>query len=150
MKKSQSGVSLIEILFSIAILSVILVIATTYFGSLNQRSILVTQASEQIQQLASVGYEWKSAQSQTDFNGISLSALQQAGLLDNSDSYSQKSPWGGDISLSADSQDPNYLQISMNKIPKTECANLSNRLSNIAHRQSDNSDCSRGIYFIVL
>lgn len=150
MKKSQSGISLIEILMGIVIISVILGIVFVYFNPLSQRSVLVTQASAQIQQLASVSYEWKSGQSQADFSGLSLSVLQNAGLLDSSDTYTQKSPWGSNFQLSADTDDPNYLQISVTQIPPAACNNLIDKLRSVAHRQANNSDCAQGFYFIVL
>ncbi len=150
MKKFQSGISLIEILMGIVIISVILGMVFLYFNPLSQSSVLVTQASAQIQQLASVSYEWKSGQSQTDFSGLSLSVLQNAGLLDSSDTTTQKSPWGSNIQLGADSEDPNYLQISMTQIPPPACANLIDKLSNVAHRQANAADCAKGSYFIVL
>lgn len=150
MKKSQSGLYLIEILLGIVIISFILGMVLIFFNPLAQRSVLVTKAAQQIQQLASVSYEWRSGQSQTDFSGLSLAVLQNAGLLDSSDNYTQQSPWGSDIELKADTDDPGYLQISMTQIPQAACNNLIDKLSNIAHRQAKNSDCAQNYYFIVL
>ncbi len=150
MKKFQSGLSVIEILLGIVIIASILGMVFIFYNPLSQRGILVTQAAQQIQQLASVSYEWKSAQSQNDFNGISLAVLQSAGLLDSSDNYTQKSPWGSNIQLNADTDNPAYVQISMDRIPQEACSNLADKLNQIAHRQSDKSDCDKGFYFIVL
>lgn len=150
MKKFQSGISLLEILLGLVLICAFLGTVAIYFNSLNQRSILVTQAAQQIQQLASISYEWKSAQSQTDFSGLSLPVLQEAGLLNSADTDAQKSPWGQDFILSADTADPSYLKILINKIPEAACANLIHQLSNIAHRQSYGGDCAKGTYFIVL
>ena len=77
----QRGLSLIEILLSLAIISVILMMIVNYYSTQNKDQVLVSKAAAQIQQLASVSYEWQTAQSKMDFTGITLTVLQDAGLL---------------------------------------------------------------------
>jgi len=145
MRRCQQGLSLIEVIFSLGIMAIIFAVVADYYYSQNKRYLEVSKAVTQIQQLASVSYEWQAAQSQTDFNGISLSVLQQAGLLAAIDSYSQIDPWGGTMSLAAD-EDPRYVLITLPKIPADVCSNLYNRMSTLAHHQ----ECSAGNYSIAM
>lgn len=146
MKNSQTGLSILEVLFSLAIMGVIFAIIANYYYTQNKTYLQVSKAATQIQQLASISYEWQTAQSQTTFTDISLSALQAAGLLNPKDNYSQIDPWGGAISIAADKNDARYLLITLPKIPANVCANLANRMANIAHQQQ----CAGGNYTITL
>ncbi len=94
MNQSSSGLSLLEVIFSLTIIAVILAVVVHYFYD-NQLNLQVSKAATQIQQLASVSYEWQTAQSQKDFSGISIDALQAAGLLEKNSDYTGLDPWGG-------------------------------------------------------
>jgi prepilin-type N-terminal cleavage/methylation domain-containing protein len=146
----QRGLSLIEILLSLAIISVILMMIVNYYSTQNKDQLLVSKAAAQIQQLASVSYEWQTAQSKMDFTGISLTVLQDAGLLSATDNYSQKSPWGGGINITAENSNPQYVLITLDKIPRSACANLRERMSQVAHSQSSSNECAQGSYYISL
>lgn len=148
--KHQNGISLLETLLSLVIISVILVIVANYYFSQNQLNLNVSKANTQIHQLASVAYEWQTAQQQNDFTGLSMAALQTAGLLPFDDPYSQINPWGGSISISPYASNPTYLQITLSKIPVDACKNLRNRMANIAYAQTSDADCSNGQYQIAL
>ena len=143
--KNQQGISLLEVLFSLAIICTILTIVANYYFSQNKRYMEVSKAATQIHQLANVSYEWQTAQAQADFRGISLNALQAAGLLPKSDSYSQVNPWGGAIRVSA-ANDSQYVAITLLKVPSDACANLRSRMANSAHTQY----CAGGIYYISM
>lgn len=146
MIQSQKGLSVLEVLFSLAIMSVIFAIVINYYYKQNKFYVEVSKAATQIQQLASLSYEWQTAQSQTDFSGISLTTLQNAGLLPEKDKYSQIDPWGGMIDISKDDDDSKYVKITLAKVPKEQCANLMNRMAQTAHRQG----CADGGYFISI
>lgn len=149
MKNPQQGLSLLEILCSLAIIAILATIVANFYATQNKTLLQVSKAAEQIQQLGNVSYEWQTAQSKLDFNGISISALQDAGLLPT-DNYSQQGPWGGLISLSADSSYPQYILITLENIPPEACSNLRDRLREIAHNQSSASECAQGRYYIVI
>ncbi len=141
----QRGLSLLEVIFSLAIISVILAIVANYYLTQNKLYLAVGKAATQIQQLANVSYEWQTAQAQADFQGISMESLQAAGLLSKGDLYSQIDPWGGAITITADN-DPRYVAITLDKIPKAACANLLGHMQNTAHNQS----CGNGSYYISM
>jgi type II secretory pathway pseudopilin PulG len=149
MNNKLRGISLIEILFSLAIICVILTIIFNYYTQ-NKRSLNVTKATTQIQKLVNLSYEWQAAQTQTDFTGISVAALQTAGLLSTIDHFSQIDPWGGDITVAPYQNDPHYVQILLTKIPNDDCINLRNRMVNDAHQQTSSADCAKGDYFIAM
>lgn len=150
MRNAERGLSLIEILFGLAIMSIIFVMVADYYYSQNKRYLEVGKAATQIQQLASISYEWQTTQSQSDFQGISLTVLQNAGLLSKTDTYSQLDPWGGSISIAADQNDPHYVAITLPQIPEYACTNLRSRMANVAHTQSSAGECTQGAYYITL
>lgn len=147
---NQKGISLLEILFSLTVIAVIFAIVANYFYTQNKNYLTVGKAATQIQQLADMSYEWQTAQGQNNFEGISQSALQQAGLLTVNDQYSQINPWGGQIIIAADNNDSRYVLITLSSVPTDACNNLRSRLNSIAHTQSSNADCTGGGYHISL
>lgn len=150
MRNTERGLSILEVLFSLAIMAVIFAMVANYYYSQNKRYLEVGKAATQLQQLASVSYEWQTAQAQSDFSGLSLAVLQKAGLLDANDNYSQIDPWGGAITLTADKQDAHYISITLPKIPNYACTNLRSRMANVAHSQSSADECAQGSYQITL
>lgn len=147
--KNQSGLSLLEVLFSLAVTAVIMVTVINHFLTQNQRYLQVSQVAAQIQQLASVSYEWQTAQQLPDFTELTLQKLLNAGLLINSN-FNTLSPWGSQITLTPDPKDAHYLQITVPKIPNEACANLSDKMTTIAHAQTSATDCNSGEYQISL
>ena len=139
----SDGLTLLETLFSLAIIAVIVMIVANYYYSQNKLYMETSKAATQIQQLANLSYEWQAAQSQSDFSGISLSALKTAGLL--TDSFAQTNPWNGAIDVEA-STDSRYVAIILYRVPDNACINLRTRMMNTAHTQS----CSNGTYAISL
>lgn len=149
MNQSSSGLSLLEVIFSLTIIAVILAVVVHYFYD-NQLNLQVSKAATQIQQLASVSYEWQTAQSQKDFSGISIDALQAAGLLEKNSDYTGLDPWGGHFVVSADADNPHYVQIALPSIPESACNNLREKMKNLAHAQASDIDCSQNNYFVSL
>lgn len=149
MNSGQRGISLLEVLCSLVITAVILLIVANYFYNQSQRYEQVSRATRQIQELASVSYEWQTAQSQTNFKGLSMNTLKAAGLLPE-DSLVQQDPWGGAITLGPSDKNPNYLGILLPNTPEDACKNLRNRMASVAHEQSSSADCQKGGYYIIL
>jgi type II secretory pathway pseudopilin PulG len=149
MKHAQCGITILEILCSLAIMAIIFT-TITYYYTQNQRYMAVSKAAAQIQQLANVSYEWQAAQAQADFAGLSMTALQSSGLLNKIDNYTQIDPWGGNMTVAPDPADPRYMRITLSKIPTNACANLRDRMTQTAHNQSSAADCNSGSYYISL
>lgn len=145
--KRTLGISILEVLGSLGVISVILTMISWYYLSQNKLYMEVSKATAQIQQLANLSYEWQTAQARADFNGISIAALQSAGLLSPNDHYTDMNPWGGNISIAPDPNDPHYVAITMQNVPNHACNNLTNRLLNVAHNQNCND---RGSYSISI
>ncbi len=149
MKKLSYGLSLLEVLCSLVIMAVIFSLVVTYFFN-NQQNVQTSKVATQIQQLASVSYEWQSAQAQGDFSGLSLETLQNAGLFTKGNDYTELNPWGGAYSLSADTDNPHYLRITIPTVPEAACNNLREKMKNLAHAQASEGDCSKNNYFVTL
>lgn len=148
--KYQKGLSLLEIIFSLSVITVILTIIVNYFYTQNKHYVTITKAATQIQYLADMSYEWQTSRGENNFQGISETALQEAGLVSANDQYAQINPWGGHITISEDSDDSRYVLITLNGIPENACHNLRNRMNSIAHHQSSDADCAIGSYHISL
>jgi len=150
MLAKQRGLSLLEVLCSLAVIAVIIAIMINYYYTQNQRSLKVTKAATQIQQIASVSYEWQAAQSQSDFSGISLPILQAAGLLSPDYNYTQVSPWGGEISVQPDPANAQYVRISLLLVPEYACTQLQELLKEVAFSQATGHNCKEGNYYISM
>jgi type II secretory pathway pseudopilin PulG len=148
MRNLQRGISLLEILLSLAIAGVLVMMMVNYYNAQAKTQLLISKAAEQIQQLSSISYEWQTAQSQVDFIGISLTALQDAGLI--RDNYLQQNPWGNSISVAPANDNPQYVLINLGKVPQDVCSNLRERMAHLAHSQASTNDCTQGNYYISL
>lgn len=152
MKKHQ-GITLLEIILVIVVISIILMLTLRYFVFTNN-DFNVTRAVTQIQALDQASDQWLEAQRQTDFAGpssetvVSIEKLKEAGLIAASDT---KNPWGGEITVSPSSDDPTYVTITVEDIPKQACFNLIERMKPVAHRQILKQGCiNLKKYFVEL
>jgi len=123
-------ISLIEVLFFIAIAIVILVSVFRYFG-MSSSSIRVARAIRQVHTLTKLSYQWLDSQNQDDFshlNGgqsISMQQLVKKGFIKKASQT--KDPWQGNIIIQPGS-DPKRIQITLTKVPKNDCIILSKHL----------------------
>ncbi len=142
MKKSkQLGIGLLELMLSLAIISVLLVMATRYYQVARQGQ-QVNDAISEVQAIIAAGENWVTG-GNDDFaslNDNGLSKLIQNCYLPKG---SNKNPWHGVTQVHA-GDNPNQLKITMNSIPSKACLDLSNKLNNSTANpdQEARSHCS--------
>lgn len=148
-KKKSHGISLLEMILALAVISSIIVLAVRYY-SIAARDLHVWQAARQINQATQASYEWLKSQSQNNFgdsnNGtnISLQNLMDAGLISPNATIDNQEqlldPWGGKITIEP-GNDPSYVAITLKNVPQMECLSLNQQLKNAMRSNSPLSEC---------
>lgn len=111
--RENKGISLLEIMLVIVIISAISLSATRYY-LVTREGARVAQAADVIHNIAEASYTW--VQAQSGFSGISLSVLTDTKLLpdDYSTNPTKINPWHGSLDLSVNSD--NNLQVTLGSI----------------------------------
>lgn len=139
--KKHLGIGLLELMLSLAIISVLLVMATRYYRVARQGQ-QVNDAISEIHAIIAACENWITG-GQSDFTELSANGVKK--LIDNGylPEGSEKNPWHGSILVGA-GENPNQVKITMNNIPAKACFDLAAKLnSNTASPQGDaSSHCS--------
>lgn len=155
MRLKQHGLSLIETLLVIAVITGLVLTVTRLFIS-TRLNANVNTTLENIRHSVQQSYTWLEQQPQATFaaNGpqeitLSNDALIQSGLLlaSNFDA-----PWpGAKINLTPDSNDPSHIRIDIENIPDSACRNLAHRLEGVVyqHQETKPSACQSKTYYGV-
>lgn len=142
--KRLKGIGLLELMLSLAIIAILLVMATRYYGITN-RSQQVNQSVTEIAAIEGAIANWKS--NKTDYQNLSLSELNRLGLLANQDA-SGVNTWGGTVTVGPNSQDNNKTaQITLADIPDWACENLADKLSD--NNSNNNAAVCAGTTFTL-
>lgn len=126
------GISLLEVMLSLAIIAVILVMATRYFGIASKES-LVNQATQQISEIRQGYARW-----QTDrgaITGVTLAQLQTAGYITAQTATTPNPLPGGALTT-----DPAAGTMTVTVPNNAQCENLAGRF---------NTTCGGGTTFKV-
>lgn len=121
-----AGVSMLELMLVIVIMTILVLGATRYF-IVARDNLKITQTLGMINEVATASFEWTKG-SQQGFSGIGLSDLVNKNLLPAK--YLQNrniNPWFGSLELSGSDKD---LTITMTNIPqdKNTCDTLINKI----------------------
>lgn len=120
-KSGQKGISLLEVMLSLAIIAIILVMATRYFGIASGTSKL-NQATGQINEIKQGLAQW--SVNNGSYSGATLTTLSTANFI-TSETAAGQNPWGGTLGLSATATS---ATITMEGLPTGVCDNLKSRL----------------------
>ncbi|QLH43968.1 MAG: prepilin-type N-terminal cleavage/methylation domain-containing protein [Coxiellaceae bacterium] len=123
--KSRKGIGLLELMLSLAIISVIIIMATRYYD-MAHLSRRVNDTVSMIQTLRSASERW--LVSHPDYADISVENLQERNLLP---SDFGKNPFGGDITIESGNDANNQIEITVTKIPVTACKTLLDRFKSV-------------------
>jgi len=116
--RRQAALSLMELMLSIAIISILLLLGTRYFASVKSQQ-QVTRAATMVKDIIGAANSWGTGN--PDFSTISIAKLIEVRLLPNS--Y-VKNPWGGEISVGPKADDPYSITISLTQVPVGACKTL--------------------------
>ena len=116
----QLGIGLLELMLVLAIVAIILVIATRYFEVAN-RSRLVNAGFKDLQTATTAAHSWWEDNNRT-FKGLNMDGLINNGYL--SKEY-EHNPWGGDTTIEGESD---RAIINMKNIGDKACYALVLRL----------------------
>ncbi len=146
----QHGLTLLETVLVISVISLILILSVRYF-SVVQFNQKISQSISQLKTLSKASYQWLETARQSDFGSsgtaIDMTQLRNVGLITAED---ERDPWGGSITVGPGT-DASFVKITLEEVPKRACLNLRRRLSDIAHAQSSEDECKNGTrYFIEL
>ncbi|MBI5447772.1 MAG: type II secretion system protein [Gammaproteobacteria bacterium] len=138
--KSQRGIGLLELMLSLAIIAILLVMATRYFGSARQGQ-QVAQAISMVQAI--------SAASQNYFVANSNSMAGVSAILASGNSYlvnpPKNGPWGGSVKVSADSGNASAVDITIPNVPDAAaCTSLMSALGTESAQNAKAPSCAPG------
>ncbi len=132
-RKKQTGIGLLELMLSLAIIAVLIIMATRYYQSTRQ-SQLVSEGVGQVNAIVAAVGNWRVGVSGYTASGsggsLSYSTLFKQGYLPQvwgTDS-STASPWGGALEV-AGASTTSYT-ISYSSLPSYACYAMEQRLSN--------------------
>jgi len=121
--RQQRGISLLEVMLSLAIIAIILVMAARYFGLASNTSKL-NQATNQINEIIQGLAQWQN--NEGNYAGASLQSLYTQGFItQQTGKGTGANSWGGNITLEANT---NTATIAFTGIPNSACLNLRNRM----------------------
>lgn len=130
-KRRQRGIGLLELMLSLAIISVLLVMATRYYKSARQNQ-QVNDAISLVEAIIAASENW--VIERDDYNGINISDLITAGYLPRG---SNKDAWHGTATVSS-GMNPNEITITFAGVPPSACLSLAYKLNNqTSHPASD-------------
>lgn len=121
--KKQLGIGLLELMLSLAIISVLLVMATRYYSSARQAQ-QVNDAISLTEAIIAGSENWVIGKD--NFSNISMTELVNGGFLPKG---SHRDPWHGAVTVSKGGTD-SQITITMQGVPNTACQNLASKLYN--------------------
>ena len=134
--RNKSGFTLIELVLVISIVALLLMAIGLTSGV--RENARVHAAAESVKTLRTASESYIAAGNMT-YAGITIAGLQAAGYLPASFSATGSNPWGGNYSISVNS-DPNKVDISLTGVSTIASARLSSLFTNSASATSYASD----------
>ncbi len=124
MQVKSRGISLIELLLSLAIIAILLVMATRFYES-TRSSQQVNDATNVLQHLMAASDKWFSvykSYQKTDNGDISLPQLITLGWLPKNFVFANANPWGGSINITP--EDSTHVKFMLAHVPAKDCLNM--------------------------
>lgn len=128
--QSQRGIGLLELMLSLAIIAILLVMATRYFASARQGQE-VASAISLIQAVSAASQSFFVANGNA-FTGLSASALKTQNYLPANTNLIN--PWGGTVTVTggSDTSNPTAVNITLTNVPGAACTQLAGALKSQA------------------
>lgn len=127
--QSQRGIGLLELMLSLAIIAILLVMATRYFASARQGQE-VASAISMVQAISAASQSYFVANNNS-WAGLAVSALKTGNYLPAN--ASAAGPWGGTVSVTqSDTANPTAVTITIPNVPEAACNQLNGALKSQA------------------
>lgn len=124
--KPQRGISLLELMLSLAIIAILLVMATRYY-QITRQSQQVDEAVEMITAVYTAGNSW--LESHTGFADNMITEFIKDGSLPADFANPNVNPWGGKLEAAPYLTTLTTLTVTMENVPSTACQNLAAKVS---------------------
>lgn len=121
-KKNQRGISLLEVMLSLAIIAIILVMATRYFG-IAMRGSKVNQAVSEVGEIQQGFIRYQSDKG--NLTGATLTVLSNDGYI-TARTAGGTNPWGGNYTPTTTANPPT---LAITGIPNPDCQNLGDKFN---------------------
>ena len=127
--RKQQGIGLLELLLAISIISVMTIMAVSYYQS-TSRAQRLAQATAMVSDIYSASKDY----SKTG-GTISINNMIDAGLLTN---YYLTDPWDGDVTAK---RDGSQVEIQLKTVPGDACDALQTRVEKTLSSSSESAAC---------
>ncbi len=134
--KTQIGISLLELLLTLAITATILVASMRFFGVANENA-KVSNAVTMIHEISDASFKWYESHPQFDTTKFTLANLVAMQLLPNK--YKEPdnlNPWGGSVAIEGSGE---HFNVSMTNVAIKSCNMLEGKFYEFP--PSDNNFC---------
>ena len=145
-RQNCRGIGLLELMLSLAVIAILLVMATRFFG-VTQRAQELNHAAKDVAFMMAGVHNWQAGRS--NFSGISMADLMAQGLAPDDVNHDGVLPaWGGcegsKVTLQAGGVQSAHVDIALSDISQAICEGLVGRFSGMGgHHNSmiKNSRC---------
>jgi type II secretory pathway pseudopilin PulG len=138
LKRSPRGIGLLELMLSLAVIAILLVMATRFFG-VTHRAQELNHAAKDVAFVMAGVHNWQAGKG--NFSGISLQELAAQGLLPDDITNDGFLPaWGGcesaKVTIQSGGLHAAHVEIAMRDISLGICQGLQSRFSSADQRNS--------------
>ena len=132
-RRRQSGIGLLELMLSLAIIAILLIMATRYYQSASE-SNKINQAVDMFSAINGAVQNYKL---DSDPLGVNVAALTDGGYLPpNYGSGTVNNPWGGSVQVAVSGT---TVTITMEGVPPSSSPKVTNRVDQTIARASTGS-----------
>lgn len=127
LKRNNTGIGLLELMLSLAIIAVILILATRYY-QITRSSQAINEASSMVLAVYTAGSSWLDSHDHFD-NKDMIEEFVDNALLPADFKNGAVNPWGGAIQATGSADNPIQLTVTLDSVPQADCKNLAAKIS---------------------
>lgn len=135
--KQQHGISLLELMLSLAIIAILLLMATRYYNT-TRMSQQVDEAAEMVTAIYTAGNAWLESHATFDQPDM-LQAFVNDGSVPANFKAANINPWGAGLTVKANGV--STLILTMAAVPATACQNLREKVAQKMQGTVVNTSC---------